>query len=567
MIERRLLIRCDGGNIPEIGTGHVRRCLALAAELLLCPGTSLVFLMRPTPWLERVRDAGHTVLALDETDDLDEQLVQVARECDVHVVFLDNLDQSVGAIPSLQAEGRIVISMDDPSACPQADISVAPAFPGRASTHVELDRTIFLDPLRARSGGGACADILASFGGYDPGGLALKFLRAWCQRPSETSVLVALGSECPDLTALQEIAEDSENVEVATEIDLVQALSQAELAITNGGTTLFLAAALGTPSLCVAQYPHQTANSRRVEVAGATRYLGAAQDFDPLKLVDQARDLLADPSRREAMSFAGRVLFPGLGKRELAQTLSVVERLEWDSNFFGMEIATLHPRRLTERILLFAEKACRAVSIQCLYFLADGSHEPTRVLAEQHGFRAVDDRLTYLRTTEDLPQAAPPPGVEIRTGLAADGAQLAQIAGTSYGASRYFHDGRFPKERCEQFYRDWIQKSLEGRFDDEVLVAVCEGQVAGYISCRANTANLGSIGLVGLDADFRARGIGSSLVQASLTWFEERDIPRIEVVTQGRNVAAQKLYESCGFVLHRVEKWYHNWLDEDRNQA
>jgi spore coat polysaccharide biosynthesis predicted glycosyltransferase SpsG/ribosomal protein S18 acetylase RimI-like enzyme len=567
MIERRLLIRCDGGNLPEIGTGHVRRCLALASELTRFAGTELVFLMQPTSWLERVRSAGFTALAIESGSDANEELVRIASEWEAHVVFLDTLDHSAPAIAALQAGGHIVISMDDPSPSPEADISISPAFPGPGSTHVELDRTVFLDPLAPRADGPADRAILASFGGFDPGGLALRFLRSWMDEPDGSPVLVAVGADCADLPELQKLAEKYEAVQVETDVQLGREIPNSTIAITNGGTTLFMAAANGTPSLSVAQYDHQAGNARRLQQAGATRFLGMEQDIDGELLIRHARELLAKESSREAMSLAGRVLFPGLGKRELAQTLSIVERLEWDSDFFELEIATLHPRRLTPSILRFALDACLSERIDCLYFLADSSHEPTRKLADENGFRAVDERLTFLASTHELPATTHQADVHIRSGKSADGTQLAKIAGTSYGASRYFHDGRFPEERCEQFYRDWIQKSLNGQFDDEVLVAECSGEIAGYISCRANTPNLGSIGLVGLDPNFRGRGIGKSLVKASLQWFKDRDLPRVEVVTQGRNEVARKLYESCGFVLHRVEKWYHNWLDESRNQS
>jgi ribosomal protein S18 acetylase RimI-like enzyme len=38
-------------------------------------------------------------------------------------------------------------------------------------------------------------------------------------------------------------------------------------------------------------------------------------------------------------------------------------------------------------------------------------------------------------------------------------------------------------------------------------------------------------------------------------------VQRVSVVTQGRNVAAQKLYQSCGFTTCSVQLWYHWWLE------
>ena len=33
-LNKRILFRCDGGNVPEIGTGHIYRCLTIAKFLV-----------------------------------------------------------------------------------------------------------------------------------------------------------------------------------------------------------------------------------------------------------------------------------------------------------------------------------------------------------------------------------------------------------------------------------------------------------------------------------------------------------------------------------------------------
>jgi hypothetical protein len=36
----------------------------------------------------------------------------------------------------------------------------------------------------------------------------------------------------------------------------------------------------------------------------------------------------------------------------------------------------------------------------------------------------------------------------------------------------------------------------------------------------------------------------------------------VTVVTQGRNLPAQRLYQSRGFRTQRLQVWHHLWLDE-----
>ena len=62
-------------------------------------------------------------------------------------------------------------------------------------------------------------------------------------------------------------------------------------------------------------------------------------------------------------------------------------------------------------------------------------------------------------------------------------------------------------------------------------------------------------------AGSRGRGGGSALVQGALAWFADRGVTQVLVVTQGRNVGAQRLYQKAGFLTRKVELWYHRWFD------
>ena len=49
-------------------------------------------------------------------------------------------------------------------------------------------------------------------------------------------------------------------------------------------------------------------------------------------------------------------------------------------------------------------------------------------------------------------------------------------------------------------------------------------------------------------------------MHAALAWFSESGVRDVQVVTQGRNRAALRLYQRCGFVIEAVELWYHRWF-------
>jgi ribosomal protein S18 acetylase RimI-like enzyme len=62
-------------------------------------------------------------------------------------------------------------------------------------------------------------------------------------------------------------------------------------------------------------------------------------------------------------------------------------------------------------------------------------------------------------------------------------------------------------------------------------------------------------------------GVGRKLVVASLGWFDAHGADRVTVVTQGRNIAAQRLYQRCGFLTRSTGLWYHRWFSEYRRIA
>lgn len=237
----------------------------------------------------------------------------------------------------------------------------------------------------------------------------------------------------------------------------------------------------------------------------------------------------------------------------------VAELLEWDSAFFGRRIGRATVHRLDGPTAAELLEWCQSSHIDCLYFLADADDAATTRVAEQIDFRLVDIRVT-LQVWLKPPYLSPPDtGPVIGLAQPADLPALQQIAADGHRDTRFYFDGNFPVERCDDLYRTWMRRSCEG-YADAVLVARDHAQVAGYITCHRDAGESGHIGLVGVGNDFRGQGIGSALVRASLSWFADQGRPQVQVVTQGRNVTAQRLYQQQGFRTSAIQLWYHYWL-------
>lgn len=241
------------------------------------------------------------------------------------------------------------------------------------------------------------------------------------------------------------------------------------------------------------------------------------------------------------------------------ETNELCEYLDWDSQFFCRRIARLTVNRLSQFDLEQIDRWCRSNRIECLYFLADANHRETALLAEDHGFRLSDIRVTLERRLEDgtsIGQEIPPDTVRLAT--SGDIPALRAIARDNHRDSRFYYDPHFPDALCDALYETWIEKSCKG-YADAVLVSGPPGQPLGYISCHIRDGRQGQIGLVGVNAASRNLRIGQALVTKSLQWFAARGVRQVLVVTQGRNCEAQRLYQRCGFLTSSIYLWFHRW--------
>lgn len=232
--------------------------------------------------------------------------------------------------------------------------------------------------------------------------------------------------------------------------------------------------------------------------------------------------------------------------------------LDWDSQFFGRRIARLERSILANPELEAALEWCQNERIDCLYYLAPANAIESIHIVENEGFHLVDIRMTF-----ELPDKQPATyklDPQIRPAQSGDIPVLKEIARLAYQSTRFFNDNNFPEHLCEQLYMTWIENSCTG-YAQAVWVADPGSGPVGFITCHIANG-LGQIGLVGIHPDYHHQGWGRRLVNAALNWFSDQGCCSVRVVTQGNNLAAQKLYAACGFAIYSVELWYHRWFSE-----
>lgn len=217
------------------------------------------------------------------------------------------------------------------------------------------------------------------------------------------------------------------------------------------------------------------------------------------------------------------------------------EILAWDTEFFGVKIArAFGPDDLTEWAVE------NTVGLMCL--LIDTDRPDEIQAAEERGYRTMDIRVTLSRPT------APMAG-RVRMHRPEDIERLVEIARYSHRITRFYADPTFDNDRCDDLYESWIRQSCSG-WADRVLVNILNGEAAGYITVHLNRDE-SSIGLIAVSKEARNRGFGKELVQGAIDFAHANGATEMTVVTQGRNIDAQRLFQSCGFRTTKTEVWLH----------
>lgn len=240
---------------------------------------------------------------------------------------------------------------------------------------------------------------------------------------------------------------------------------------------------------------------------------------------------------------------------------NLVEFLPWDTNHFGYRIGRANIHSLDTGTYQQLSAACELQEIDCLYFLADADDTESILQLERQGFVLVDIRITFHRQLRALPALRQLDNIIMRSAKVDDLETLQAIAHDSFRSTRFFADPYLSDEKASSLYEIWLSKSVRTDYAERVLVAEQNGECLGFLTCHLDKqSHLGKIGLVALARSGRGKGISQGMIWHALHWFRDQGMQSVDVVTQGRNIAAQRLYQRCGFLTRTMQVSFHKWF-------
>lgn len=111
-------------------------------------------------------------------------------------------------------------------------------------------------------------------------------------------------------------------------------------------------------------------------------------------------------------------------------------------------------------------------------------------------------------------------------------------------------------------YIGW-ELSTRGDCPEDVILALSQGKIVGYCWTEAERdkgsstgKSKGRIYMLGVDTDYRGKGLGKKLLRAGLLHLRNKGRELIDITVDSQNIVAVTLYRSLGFQLHRETLWY-----------
>lgn len=313
------------------GMGHLFRGLTLA-EGLRSQGHAVHVVMNPDPRaMARAQESPFPLTLVDSLDgETDwERAVIAALEPDWWIN--DRLHTTRRHAERVVQRGIRLASIDDHGT--GADLARVVFLPMEPEPAETLENRLYgpayavLNPLiahmRSRSDLGSPARLLITLGGSDTYGVTPRVLEALGRVRSGTEVQVVLGPGFAHERELDEALRGSPS-EVTLHrqpAELIPLLAGADLIVCGGGVTLFEAAALGRPTLVVANEPHEEAIAQYLARHEACVPLGHHAERFETRLKQETDRLLGDNASRRAMGARARQLVDGQGLERILEYL------------------------------------------------------------------------------------------------------------------------------------------------------------------------------------------------------------------------------------------------------
>ena len=215
-----------------------------------------------------------------------------------------------------------------------------------------------------------------------------------------------------------------------------------------------------------------------------------------------------------------------------------IQRLDWDSQFFGYEIGSIKLVK-GEVDFKFDNK------YDLIYIFSED------VLPSKHYPKYIDKKVIYKKkiTNKQLSDL----DAQIYKGEINQA--LINLSIQSGAFSRFKLDKKL-SSNFEELYTEWIRNSIEGSLADYIIVLKHDNKIIGFTTITQKDTFF-QIGLISISEKYRGKGLGAALLNKVEEIVKVDNV--IHVATQYDNRVACKFYEKHGYSIYSTNYIYHIW--------
>lgn len=334
----KVAVRTDGG--PNVGMGHIQRCLALSSQLRK-KGAEILFVSKEEEAVKKkIEQEGFEVITLKDNIDSKEDLkntINAIKTYRADVVITDSYTIDEHYLTEIKKIVPILVSIDDLGefAFPSDIVINQNIYAQDLDYHSSTGRPKFLlgseyallreefsNPGK-RKINEKVKNIFITLGGADPFNLTSKVLKILDKINQDFKITVVMGPFFKNISEIKKSAKEiNKKVELIYDSHKMSKIMLAsDLAITGGGTTLYELATTGTPVLAFCLADNQHRNIREMAKAGTVIDIGWGNEWQGERLCNEINELMNNYSVRAKMSKLGQELVDGKGSLRASEII------------------------------------------------------------------------------------------------------------------------------------------------------------------------------------------------------------------------------------------------------
>lgn len=338
-----MLIRADAS--PEIGTGHVMRCLALAQSWQDAGGSVIFAMAQSTPSIRARLVAENckivSIAAIPGSNQDADLTDEYAAGSDVEWMVVDGYVFGGEYQERLQNGERKLLCIDDAGKCDHyfADIVLNQNLTAAKELYRNcLPATqLLLGPcfclLRRefapwrkwqRETVSHGRNVLITLGGSTSVEAGRRVMESLSHVSVESlHAIFVVGGSSHDVAALEShAAKFSSMISIRRDVlNMAELMAEAAVAISAAGSTCWELCLLGLPSILLDVADNQIPIAIEMERRGCAIYAGHGNTVSPHELAHRIEKLLAAPDIRESMAHRCRQLVDGLGAERVVSAM------------------------------------------------------------------------------------------------------------------------------------------------------------------------------------------------------------------------------------------------------